>query len=280
VPSGTAWSRLRPGDHLCWSYGTDRARDDAVAGCVRAGLREGHRVVYFTESLSPDKVIADLAGRGVDVDGTVRSGQLRVRRAAETYLAGGRFEPEAVIAGWAAEADSARADGWSALRAIGDMSWAATRPVPGAGRIDWYEAQVNRVFAGGDSLAMCLYDRRLFDPRTRYRIEWAHPTTAGPDVTPPAGLRMLRTEQPPGIRLEGEADLSNRQALRAVLGHLAADTPGAQQVTVDLSGLRFADLAATRIIVEAAAQAPDRIRVVGASSTLRTLLRFNGGDSV
>ncbi|GIJ46779.1 hypothetical protein Val02_36650 [Virgisporangium aliadipatigenens] len=263
---------------MCWSYGTDRGRDDAVAGYVRAGLRERQRVVYFTETLSPDNVLEELDRRGIGVASAVHSGQLRVHSADDTYLAGAAFVPEAVIAGWDAEVERARADGWSALRVLGDMSWAA-RDIPGADRIGWYEAQVNRVFAGGESLAMCLYDRRLFDTRTRYRIEWAHPTTAGPDTPAPNGLRMLRTGTPRGVRVEGEADLSNRQALRAVLDHLAEDASGTDPLVVDLSGLTFADLAATRIIVQAAAHAPGRIRVVGASPTLRNLLRFNGGDS-
>jgi hypothetical protein len=263
--------RLELGDHLCLTFDDDDARLTAAAGYVRAGLRADQRILYFGDE--PDRV---RAGLGADGAAAVASGQLRLATPYDSYLIPGLFDPLATIDGWRTEAAQARADGYRGLRAMGDMSWAA-RPVPGADRLAWYEANVNRVFAEGAAMAVCLYDRRLFDDLALRRISEAHPGT----VTPGAGaavaaeplLRIRRTTDPAGVRLDGEADLSNRAAVFAVLTRLAGDAgPSAGPLTVDVSGLRFADAATARLLIGVAPW----VRVVGCSGALRRLLAFHG----
>jgi anti-anti-sigma factor len=87
-------------------------------------------------------------------------------------------------------------------------------------------------------------------------------------------LRVRRIRDPVGLRLEGEADLAARYALRAVFEHLFTDA-GADEVTVDVRGLRFADRAAARILVRAGG-GPQRLRLVGCSPALLRLLEYSG----
>jgi anti-anti-sigma regulatory factor len=272
--------RLRPGDHACFVIGDDTTRLRGLATYIDAGLRENDRVLYFGPD--PDRLAADLAGAGVDTPAAMARGQLEMVTPQQSYLASGSFDPEATMAGWRTETDRALADGYRSLRAIGDMSWAA-RPVPGSDRLDWYEANVNRVFADGGAMAICLYDRRLFSATDTERVNRAHPASVEPGADPaddPA-LRFARTVDPPGVRLRGEADLSNRLALRAVLERLADDTPAdGRSLTIDVSELVFADGAAMRILLETAVAGAPRVRVVGSSPGLRRLLAFHGADSV
>ncbi len=53
---------------------------------------------------------------------------------------------------------------------------------------------------------------------------------------------------------------------------LAADG----EVTIDVSGLRFADAAAARLVADAASGGPGRLRLVGCSRALNRLLAFHG----
>ncbi|MDI6102364.1 MEDS domain-containing protein [Actinoplanes sp. NEAU-A12] len=270
--------RLRPGDHACVVIGDDETRVRCLATYISAGLRESDRILYLGPD--PDGLAGDLVAAGVNAHPALARGQLVMATPEQAYLASGTFDPEVTMAGWRTEAGRAQADGYRGLRAIGDMSWAA-RPVPGADDLAWYEANVNRVFADGGAMAICVYDRRLFSAIDMERVNRAHPASVEPGADPeedPA-LRFIRTFDPPGVRLRGEADLSNRQALRAVLERLADDTPAdGRPLTVDVSELAFADAAAMRILMAAAGAS--RVRVTGSSPSLRRLLAFHGADAV
>jgi anti-anti-sigma regulatory factor len=269
----TAWSALgravgslRLGDHVCCWYREDEVRTRAVAAYVAAGLRHGDRTVYFTDTVPVADVLAGLRRFGVPATAW-ESGQVRVVTAAETYLAGGGFDPVATIEGWAGETARARADGYRGLRAIGDMAWAA-RPVPGVDRLPWYEAAVNRVFAEGHSGAMCLYDERTLGPERRRALTAAHPANVEAAEHWAPALRLSRG--PGRMTLAGEVDVANRDAVAALLEHVCAETDG--PVTVDVTGLRFVDAVTARLLAGAAAGRPGGVRVVGASPLLTRLI--------
>jgi hypothetical protein len=208
------------------------------------------------------------------------AGQVELRTSAEGYLTRGRFEPEAVIDSWPREIAAARDGGYAGLRMVVDMSWAAGG-VPGGERLEWYEAEVNRVFAGGYAIALCQYDRRLFTAGRLARLSAAHPSAFSPKA--PIGwrplLRILRVDDPPGVRMAGEVDASNRDALAATLAGLADDFPGVDvPLTLDVERLRFADAAAARLMVHAAGSVPTGVRFSGCSLPLVRLLELNGHD--
>jgi anti-anti-sigma factor len=271
--------RLRPGDHVCWTFDDDHSRMDVTAAFVRSGLTAQHKVVCRWDS--PAALLSGLRRHGVDTEAALSTRQLEVDSTESTYLVDGAFSAELSIDGWNRQIAQARLDGYRVMHALGDMSWAA-RPYPGLDQLPSYEAKANRIFADGFVIGVCLYDRRLFDPLAMRRVTAAHLSTVAPeadcDVLPL--LRILRTHDPIGVRLEGEADLSNRYAMAAMLGPLLeeADPEGAP-LTLDLSDLRFADNAATRILARAVIRAGDRVRVVGHTPALGRLLAFNGAGA-
>ncbi|WP_196412182.1 MEDS domain-containing protein [Actinoplanes aureus] len=258
--------RLTPGDHVCLIFDDEPLRTRSVAQYIRAGLRDHHRIVYHGPG--SDRVEAELTARGVDVRPAIDRGQLRLGGECPRD---GTFDPEATIESWQEEARRAATAGYRGLRAVGDMSWAVSHDE----RLPWYEAEVNRIFAEGYVMGVCLYDRRLFSEARLRRVTRAHPSTVTPETDPRAVplFRAVRTADPYGIRLEGEADLSNRQAFTAVLEHLTEDR--APTLTVDVAGLRFADSAAVRILVHVM-DGRERVRLVGCSRMLRKLLAFHG----
>jgi anti-anti-sigma factor len=262
------------GDHVCWTVDDDAIRMASIAAFVRAGLDARHKVIYSGDE--PEAVLAGLERHGVGTRAALDQGLLRAVTAESSYLAGGVFDPGATIALWHAEMARARAEGHPGIRMIGDMSWASRR-IPGVERLPHYEAEINSVFTAGYVAGICAYDRRRFDPLTLRRLGFAHPGAAATRIPfePESSLRARRTRAPYGLRLAGEVDLSNREALRAVIGHLFDHEPAA---TVDISGLTFADTAAVRILVDAAAHGP--VRIVGCSPSLRKLFDFHGADGV
>jgi anti-anti-sigma regulatory factor len=267
--------RLTVGDHICWLVDDDRLRMREIAGFVRAGLRDHHRVVYCGDC--PEAVLACIDELGIDTEAALAGGQLQAITAEASYLAGGVFEPDTVLRGWPALARSARADGYAGIRVLGDMSWAA-RNVPGREHLCWYEAQINRIVLDNDAIGVCAYDRRSLDPLELRRLAWQHPGTvaAGMPYDERLALRIRRTRDPAGLRLSGEADLAGRNALRIVVENVFADC-GADDVTIDVSGLRFADRAAARILVLAGC-GPGRAHLTGCSPALLRLLAFTGAD--
>jgi len=271
----------QPGDHVCCTFENDDRRLEATMRIVRRGIDSGHKIVYLTESIMPVALAATLETAHAAVARALTTGQLRVSAAAEAFLNQGVFDADAVLATWRAGVAQAREEGYQGLGVVADMLW-AVRKVPGIDRLAWYEAQLNRICAAGFLTTVCLYDRRVFTTADLRGISNAHPGTASPGD--PSGwtmqLHIAHTMDPVGIRLTGEADLATRQALQAVLDGLPEDLPYGSPVTVDLSGLSFADGATAIALVRLARALPTGSRFVGTSGALATVLRLVGDEPV
>lgn len=263
---------LGPGDHACLVYDDEPLWAWSVASFIRSGLRQHHRILYCGQDA--DRLPSVLAGQGVDITTALSSGQLTVAGVEAAYLPEGVFDPVASLAAWAGEVATARAAGYRGMRGIGDMSWA--RHDVRIDQLSWYESQVNRICVDGYTAGVCLYDRRVFSEPELRRVTRTHPATitrhSDPERIPL--LRAVRTGES-GLRLSGEADLSNRQALRTMVEHLLEEATTRAPVTLDVSELRFADSAAARILLEPAASGGHRLDVVGCSRALRRLLTFH-----
>ncbi|MEV0199230.1 MEDS domain-containing protein [Nonomuraea sp. NPDC050691] len=269
----TTVDHLLPGDHVCWTFDDHERHLAALVRFLRGGLARGEQVLYFTDTFLPDAFLAAAQAYGVEVREPQRTGQLQVTTAEESYLAGGAFEAERALDGWRAAIARARGQGYSALRVAADMGW-TVRATPGIKRLAWYEAQANRIFAGGYAMALCCYDRRLFTSAELDHISAAHPATAragaGAHEEWAPMLRLRRGSE--GLKLAGAADRSNSEALAGVLHDLVADarllSDGALPLVVDLAELTFADAAIARLLVGAVAATPGRLLLRGARPAL------------
>ncbi|MBU2665110.1 MEDS domain-containing protein [Actinoplanes bogorensis] len=270
--------RLELGDHVCWTIDDDTVRLDEIVGVLHGGLLARHKVVFSGDD--PDIVVTALERRGVRVREVLGSGQLTAATPESSYLAGGGFDAEGTLELWHGEKERARAEGYLGLRVVGDMNW-ATRGVPGAERLEWYEGRVNKNFADGYIMGVCAYDRRVFDALQLRRLALSHPAAAGPllPFDPETSLRIRTTEQPYGLWLSGEADMSNRHALKAMVEEAYREREGRPVITLDVTALRFADTAAARVLLHSAATLGP-MQVVGCSPVLLRLLQFHGAESI
>jgi hypothetical protein len=73
-----------------------------------------------------------------------------------------------------ADTERALAEGYSALRATGEMTW-ALRGLPGSERLIEYETRLSEFLAGSKCVAMCQYDRRRFTPEVLLDVLRTHP---------------------------------------------------------------------------------------------------------
>jgi anti-anti-sigma factor len=266
VMSEYAVDRLAPGDHVCWIFEQDREYLPAMGRFVATGLRERQRVVYFTGSLSPETVAAGLALHTPGVPDAVCSGQLRLDPA------GGRLDPAGLTAAFEHDIDRAIDDGYTGLRVIADMGWASGE----THHLQGYEERANGLFLDGRALAVCLYDRRLFGAAGLHALSCAHPSTAGPYL-PDSWVPMLRVRRtgPASATLSGEADLSNRRALGAVLDLLLAETD-AGPIRLDVSGLTFLDAGAAGLLAGTVAAAPAGVVLAGVTPAVGQVLTMTG----
>ncbi|MFE8978723.1 MEDS domain-containing protein [Streptomyces cyaneofuscatus] len=261
-------------------FSDDRQWAAHVTGFVRGGLENGEQVQYFADTTAPERVLRALTDAGIDAAGAVKSGQLSVSVAAQTYLAGSGFDPDAMIGLWFDGEEAARTAGFSGLRAIGEMSWGA-RDVVGADRLLEYELRLHHeVFACLPLTALCFYDRRLMSDEYVGVLASAHVAHQGEPHTGPA-LRVAPLADRPGLLMSGSAGYDTRHTVAAAAAVVSCSAAG--QMELDLGALRYLDAASLSVLADAAAGPPGGtpLKVRHAPASLRRLLQlFPELDSV
>lgn len=165
---------LEPGDHLCCLYETEEEHRAVLAPFLRQGLEQGEKVVYIVDAHTAETVLEYLREDGLDVEPYLARGQLSILTVGDAYMREGVFNPDGMVALLQAETERALAEGYSALRVTGEMSW-ALRGLPGSERLIEYESRLNGFFPGSKCLAICQYDWQHFDPAVLLDVLRAHP---------------------------------------------------------------------------------------------------------
>ncbi|MEW6364584.1 MAG: MEDS domain-containing protein [Acidobacteriota bacterium] len=169
-----ALERLRVHDHLCLIYETREEQFAAVIPFMRIGLERGEKCIYIADDNTATAVLGAMTTEGIDVDSVIRSGALVMANKRDAYLKQGHFDPEWMIAFLEQSTEQARASGFSALRATGEMTWMLGGD-PGAERLMEYESKLNYFFPASDALAICQYNRNRFSPEILRDVIYTHP---------------------------------------------------------------------------------------------------------
>lgn len=165
---------MRPGDHYCGIFGTDEEHRQVIIDFVREGVARHEKMLYIVNIHTVTQLTAVLRSAGVAVEALTGSGQLSILTARDAYLKHGDFDPAKMIALLRESTERALADGYTALRATGEMTWALAGE-PGSERLVEYEARLNDFFPGARCYAVCQYDRRRFDAEMLLDILHTHP---------------------------------------------------------------------------------------------------------
>lgn len=157
------------GQHVCALYDNEDDHRAVLAPFIQEGLAKGHKIRYIADAHTLD-VIRSYA----DVTEAEKDGRFGFLSRDESYMRGGVFDPDRMIATLRAETDRAVAEGYPGLRVTGEMTW-ALRGLPGAERLIEYEAKLNLFFPGSKCMAICQYDMRRFPPALLLDVLRSHP---------------------------------------------------------------------------------------------------------
>ncbi|WP_326557531.1 MEDS domain-containing protein [Micromonospora sp. NBC_01796] len=250
---------LDAGDHACLTFSDPDERVDIVAAFVAEGLERGSKVVCFTDSIQPTRMLGELALRGVPALDPFERGQLVMVGSDQSWLVDLPLTGAKMVGILARELGRAGREGYADLRVTMDMCW-ATRPVAAVEELLAFESAAAGLFADGRLTAICQYDRETFDPITLAFAADAHSkVVAAAAYHDDALLRICRQHRPPGIRIAGELDYSRLDPLRQALAEaLRLD----DDIHVNLTKLRFIDVTAATAIAQAALTLPRERRMI------------------
>ncbi|MEV4834190.1 MEDS domain-containing protein [Nonomuraea sp. NPDC049486] len=254
------------GDHVCLPFLGDRERRAATRLFTLNGLRRRTKVLIITHADSPDRTRAWLTPLVPGFREAESAGRIEI---AGTRLTGGRPDPCRALDRLEAAGERALAQGYRGLYALVDASWGVHDP-PGQVAS---ESAVNALFGQCGLAAVCQYDRALFPCEALDRVTGVHPIS--PDQ---ALLRYAATSSPPGLRLRGDVDLTNRQAFASILAPLRAER---DEVVIDATELDFIDAGSAQLLVAMAlARRPGRTVVACGSPLARLLRLLKAGDAL
>jgi len=168
---------ILPGTHLCLLYRSEEERQAVLTEYIRRGLEAGERVLYIADTPGGLEIREFLQKAGIDVREAERRDQLRFITAEEAYLREGRFDPKAMLDLLREDTKEALDQGFTGLRATGEMTW-ALRGFPGSERLIEYEALLNDFFPGSACIGLCQYDVRRFPPEILLDVLRTHPVAA------------------------------------------------------------------------------------------------------
>ncbi|WP_091214944.1 MEDS domain-containing protein [Geodermatophilus siccatus] len=267
---------LRPGDHVCWTFVDAADFRAAVLPFLDEGRRLGEHLLLVGAS-RPEllRALAPLPGR----DEMLASGQLEVRSTAEVYASGEQLSPAEQVAAYRSLVDAALARGRTGLRVAADVTPLVRGGDDGRTRLHVYEQLADALMGSVAMTALCLYEASL-GAEVLGPVTLLHPDQHCGEEEPLAHL----SGRGRALSLHGEVDVTQADGLVRALVDVARGTPG--EVVLDLSDLRFLDVAGARALARAAQvlRAADvQLRLVRAPRTaVRCLGLFglDGGETV
>jgi signal transduction histidine kinase len=162
-------------DHLALIYDNQEEQLDVVVPFLRLGLERGEKAIYIHDDNTAETVVAAMERHGIDVAAAKDSGALVIITKREAYLKNGEFDPEWMIEFLAETIENAKSEGFRAVRASGEMTWALGQAENPNSRLIEYECKVNTFFPGHDMVGLCQYNRRRFRPGTLMHVIHTHP---------------------------------------------------------------------------------------------------------
>lgn len=202
-------------------------------------------------------------------------GQIRVGPVEPAYLPDGCLHADRLLANLDAGVTEAQHEGYDGLRVCGDLSAADPRLLGGEALVE-YESRANALWVSRDIIGLCHYNPHALGRDVWRRLLSVHPSSmSASDGDPVARLRCRRTSA--GVRLTGEVDLTNRDALPSLLT-VAVEIPG--PCRIDATGLGFADVRAVAALLSVAAERAGRRTEIRCREPLATLLTLLGAALV
>ncbi len=199
-------------EHLCLIHTSTEQQLSAALFFMKTGLERGEKCLYIADTNATATLVNAMRAQGIDVDAAIRQGRLTITISSGIYPWQGDFDPDRMIDVLAESARAARAAGFVALRLAYEMT-SVSEIDPRPERLIEYEVKANQFLRDHDALAICQYDRRIFQPEVILNVLRTHPTVVYDDLVwenpyyvPPEELL-----HPPGAEREIQRLLNNVQ---------------------------------------------------------------------
>ncbi|MFD4477831.1 MEDS domain-containing protein [Streptomyces sp. NPDC058471] len=267
-------TRMNSGDHACLGFDDDETRWELRAAYADIGLSRGEQVVFFTDRTTTPALAAErLSVGGFPLGPALMDGRLAVVNEVPGFDPDTGFDPDERAKTWAELTNRARHDGFSGIRVVGDMGWAAGPGVDQELLVE-YETGLSPLFAEIGFTAICEYDRRKFGDGLLDRVRHAHPKQVLRHL---GALDITRTGTE--LRVSGDVDLATREEFDSALAQ-ALTGPDRPRV-LDLSELCFMDVHAASTLVRLAGGLPrDHLLAVRSRPEQDRVIRLCGAVDV
>lgn len=143
------------GTHICLFYETELDLLEANAAYFEAGLNANEHCIWaLTDPVDLESTTEVLRRTIPDIDGRLKSGQIRLVSGTDWYFRGGEFDLGRLTGGWTEKVRTALAQGFAGMRLSANAFWVGTS--------HWkdfleYEHQLNRSIEGKKMIVLCTY---------------------------------------------------------------------------------------------------------------------------
>jgi hypothetical protein len=174
APIPFARSMLREHRHVCAFFSSPKEEYDTLLPFICDGLNCGQRAFHVLPSQHREDHLQQLRKAGIDVEAAQRSRQLEIALPEDTYLKGGRFNKDAMLALIQEALKAGPALGFPLTRMI---AHAETAVDDWSSANDWieYEMRLNDVLPRYDDPVICTYDANLLNANLALDILRTHP---------------------------------------------------------------------------------------------------------
>ncbi len=180
----------------------------AVADFLQPGSQARHRCVLICDPQNFEPFLALLQTRGNDVDELLESQSLILQNSQEFYSPREQINPERMIARLSDAIRKGREDGFSHLRAVGEIPYQDLNQAQAQNLVE-YEAQVGALLIGSGLSALCYFRRGQLAPETLIQIMELHQKVAidgqaydNPYYKPPEEYFASGSDQTQQMRLD------------------------------------------------------------------------------
>ncbi len=248
--------------HACTVPVSDEQIWEMTARFLADGLAAGERVLYFEDG-GADALLQRLDDDRVAYRIPMQRGQFEIVPAVVTrqLITSG---PGGVLAAVDGVITQALDEGYPAVRLSGDGSHSLAHD-RGATMLE-YESKLDTLLGPRPARMLCMYDRGRFPENMIKRLRALHDTEVVAPAVYDDSLLRITSAAPFTARVAGEVDHSNRPRIKRVLEVALDDAlrshSSTAEVMLDLSSLRFLDVAGAVSLVHAAEEFPSTHRLV------------------
>jgi anti-anti-sigma factor len=247
---------LEPGTHLCALEPDATTLDRVAATFVGQGLAAGDQLLYVGSEDQVGGLVRTLSDH-LDTGHALATGQLLTSSFADAYGSSRPNHLDSVADGFRLAARQAQKRGFPRLRVAARMDDLAAL-LGSVDDVTAWERMSTHLQRELQVSSVCLYDTSRLESGEAATIAREHDgLVPACDVTPIA--TFLAVDEPWGVRVTGEVDVTNRRLLHRLVLSRAAVTP---RLRVDLEGVTFADAGTVARLRSIAAALPEEGHLV------------------